>query len=136
MSRCTDDVHKFVRGHGVTFLPVVNWVERGEFVPGNSVPRFHVSWGTGKGLAEALISALRRHKNADRLTLRFNHRVEELTVQGGKIAGVSGHDEKTGTPFEVAGDAVVVAAGGINGGDLSRVRANWHSDWKTPPERF
>ncbi len=134
VSRCTEDVHKFVRGHGVSFLPVVNWVERGEFVPGNSVPRFHVSWGTGKGLAEALIAALRGHSNAGRLTLRFNARVEQLVMQGGKVVGASGVDEKTGAPFEFPADAIVVAGGGINGGDLSRVRANWHADWKTPPE--
>src|ERR1700759_5326243 len=131
VSRCTDDVYKFVRGHGVTFLPVVNWVERGEFVPGNSVPRFHVSWGTGKGLAEALIAALRGHGNAGRLTLRFNARVEQLVMQGGKVVGASGVDEKTGAPFEFFADAIVVAGGGINGSDLSRVRANWHRDWKT-----
>ena len=68
MSRCTAMSIDWVRGHGVSFLPVVNWVERGEFRPGNSVPRFHVSWGTGKGLAEALIAALRGHGNASRLT--------------------------------------------------------------------
>ena len=54
VSRCTADVYPWVRRRGVSFLPVVNWVERGEFVPGNSVPRFHVTWGTGKGLAEAI----------------------------------------------------------------------------------
>jgi predicted oxidoreductase len=108
VSRCTEDVYKFVRGRGVTFLPVVNWVERGEFVPGNSVPRFHVSWGTGKGLAEALILALRGHGNAGRLTLRFNARVEDLVMQGGQVVGARGVDEKTGAPFEVAADAIVV----------------------------
>src|SRR6201985_3869039 len=96
VSRCTEDVQKFVRGHGVTFLPVVNWVERGEFVPGNSVPRFHVSWGTGKGLAEALIAAWRGHRNISRLTLRFNQRVERLTLGGGRVDGAAGVDEKTG----------------------------------------
>jgi predicted oxidoreductase len=134
VSRATPDVYRWVRGHGVSFLPVVNWVERGEFRPGNSVPRFHVSWGTGKGLAEALIAALRGHGNASRLTLRFNHRVEQLTRQGGKVDGASGVDEKTGVPFEVKAEQVVVAAGGINGGDLTRVRANWHRDWGKPPE--
>jgi predicted oxidoreductase len=134
VSRCTEDVYKFVRAHRVTFLPVVNWVERGEFVPGNSVPRFHVSWGTGKCLAAALISALRGHRNAGRLTLRFNARVEQFSMRGGNAVGASGHDEKTGVPFEAAADAIVIAAGGINGGDLSRVRANWHRDWKAPPE--
>jgi len=134
VSRCTADVYSWVRRHGISFLPVVNWVERGEFVPGNSVPRFHVSWGTGKGLAEALIAALRGHRNVGRLTLRFNQRIERLTSQGGKVDGAEGVDEKTGAPFEARAEQVVVAAGGINGGDLSRVRANWHDDWGRPPE--
>ena len=134
VSRCSADVYPWVRRHGVSFLPVVNWVERGEFVPGNSVPRFHVSWGTGKGLAEALIAALRGHRNVGRLTLRFNQRIERLTTQGGKVDGAEGVDEKTGASFEARAEQVVVAAGGINGGDLSRVRANWHCDWGRPPE--
>src|SRR5262249_29979006 len=69
-----------------------------------------------------------------KLTIRFDHRVERLLMQAGRAAGVAGVDEKSGSPFEVAADQVVVAAGGINGGDLSRVRQNWHRDWGRPPE--
>ena len=136
VTRATADVYRFVRRYGVGFLPVVNWVERGEFRPGNSVPRFHISWGTGKGLAEALIGALRTHSNAARLTLRFNRRAERLTTRGGRVIGAVGVDEKSGAPFEVAAEQVVIAAGGINGGDLSRVRQNWHRDWRSPPEEL
>lgn len=132
VQRCTADVHRWVRGFGVSFLPVVNWVERGEFRPGNSVPRFHVAWGTGKGIADALIAALRGHRNAARLTVRFNRRVERLMTHGGRIEGVSGVDEESGVPFEARAEQVVVAAGGING-DLDRVRQNWHRDWGSPP---
>src|SRR5512139_2808447 len=132
VQRCTADVHRWVRGFGVSFLPVVNWVERGEFRPGNSVPRFHVAWGTGKGLADALIAALRGHRNAGRLTLRFNRRVERLVTRGGRIEGATGVDEESGAPFEVRAGQVVVAAGGING-DLDRVRQHWHRDWGNPP---
>ena len=132
VERCTNDVQHWVRGFGVSFLPVVNWVERGEFRPGNSVPRFHVAWGTGKRLADALIAALRGHDNVDRLTIRFNARVERLVTQAGRIDGVEGVDEKDGTPFEARAEQVVVAAGGING-DLDRVRQNWHRDWGRPP---
>jgi uncharacterized protein len=132
VERCTRDVHRFVRGYGVSFLPVVNWVERGEFRPGNSVPRFHVAWGTGKGVADALLAALRGHRNAGRLSIRFNARVERLLMQAGRIDGVEGVDERDGTPFEARAEQVVVAAGGING-DLDRVRQNWHRDWGKPP---
>lgn len=134
VSRATADVHRWVKRYGISFLPIVNWVERGEFRPSNSVPRFHVTWGTGKGLADALIAALRGHSNAGRLTMRFNQRVERLTQQGGTVDGAAGHDETTGAPFEVKAEQVVVAAGGINGGDLGRVRQHWHRDWGRPPE--
>lgn len=133
VNRTTRDVYRWVRGFGVSFLPVVNWVERGEFQPGNSVPRFHIAWGTGKGIAEALIGALRNHVKASRLTLRFNRRVERLTIEAGRVVGAEGVDEKNGTPFAVRAEQVVVAAGGING-DLGRVRQNWHRDWGRPPE--
>ena len=134
VERCTADIHHWVRRFGVSFLPVVNWVERGEFVPGNSVPRFHVAWGTGKGITDALIAGLRAHPNASRLTLRFNQRVDQLTRAGGRVSGAAGIDETTGAPFEITAEQVVVAAGGINGGDLARVRQNWHCDWGTPPQ--
>jgi hypothetical protein len=133
VTRCTAEVYRWVSRYGVSFLPVVNWVERGEFRPGNSVPRFHVAWGTGKGVADALIAGLRAHPRADRLTVRFNQRVERLVTGAGRVCGAAGIDEKTGAPFEMAAEQVVVAAGGINGGDLARVRQNWHRDWRTPP---
>src|SRR5437660_508986 len=79
-------------------------------------------------------TATRRRRSAGCLALRFKRRVEQLTQQGGRVDGASGFDEKTGAPFEVKGEQVVVAAGGINGGDLGRVRANWHRDWGRPPE--
>jgi predicted oxidoreductase len=132
VERATADVHDWVRRFGVSFLPVVNWVERGEFVPGNSVPRFHIAWGTGKGLAEALIAALHTHPNARRLTWRFNQRVEQLTMRAGRISGAAGFDERTGASFEIEAEQVVIATGGING-DLDRVRQHWHSDWRKPP---
>ncbi|MBV9564779.1 MAG: FAD-binding dehydrogenase, partial [Bradyrhizobium sp.] len=133
VNRCTADVYRWVRRFGVSFLPVVNWVERGEFRPGNSVPRFHIAWGAGKGIFDALFAGLQRHPHIDHLTIRFDARVERLVRQGGRIAGVEGVDERTGEPFELRADRVVIAAGGINGGDLSRVRQHWHRDWGSPP---
>src|SRR6202012_5549976 len=85
-------------------------------------------------IADALITALRRHPNVGKLTIRFNQRVERILMRSGRADGAAGVDEKSGVPFEVAAEQVVVAAGGINGGDLSRVRQNWHRDWGRPPE--
>lgn len=133
VNRCTPDVYHWVRQHGIGFFPVVNWVERGEFRPGNSLPRFHIVWGTGKYLAEQLIAALQNHANVGRLTLRFGHRVEELLLEGGRVVGARGALEKEGTPFEARADQVVVATGGING-SMEMVRKHWHADWRKPPE--
>ena len=135
VQRCTPDVYRWVRRYGVRFLPLINWVERGEFRPGNSVPRFHVVWGTGKGLAERLIVALYQHPNAARMNIRFRHRVDHLVTSDGCVSGACGTDESDGIPFEAHAEHVVVATGGING-DLKRVRENWHRDWRTPPDRL
>jgi len=132
VNRCTPDVHDWVRQHGVRFMPVINWVERGEFRPGNSLPRFHMVWGTGQALAGQLIAALRQHVNADRLTLHFDHRVEHLLLENGQVRGVQGVEEKSGVPFEARAEHTVVAAGGING-NLEMVRRHWHADWRQPP---
>lgn len=133
VERCTPDVYHWVRKHGVGFFPVVNWVERGEFRPGNSLPRFHIVWGTGKVLAEQLIAALQNHANVGKLTLRFGHRVEALLLEGGRVCGVQGAEEKSNIPFEARAEHVVVATGGING-SMDMVRKHWHADWKQPPE--
>ena len=133
VNRCTPDVYQWLRKHGIGFFPVVNWVERGEFRPGNSLPRFHLVWGTGKALAEQLIAALQDHANGGKLTLRFGHRVEQLLTQGGRVCGVQGAQEKTDIPFEARADHVVVATGGING-NMELVRKHWHADWNKPPE--
>ena len=133
VQRCTPDVYHWVRRFGVGFMPVINWVERGEFRPGNSVPRFHMVWGTGQALADQLIAALRQHPNAAKLTLHFGHRVEQLLLQNGQVCGAQGCAEVGGAPFEAHVEQVVVATGGING-SLEQVRKHWHADWHQPPE--
>lgn len=130
--RCTPDVYQWVRQYGVRFMPVINWVECGEFRPGNSLPRFHMVWGTGKALTERLIAALRDHANAGKLSLRFGHRVERLLLKNGQVCGAQGIEEKSGVPFEANAEQVVVATGGING-SLDMVRRHWHADWHKPP---
>lgn len=119
---------------GVKWVPNVGWAERGGYGAighGNSVPRFHVTWGTGPGVLEPFI---RRTRGAD---LRFRHRVDELSVTNGAVDGVAGtilapdgcargvssNREPAGT-FELRADAVIVTTGGI-GGNVELVRRNW-----------
>jgi len=122
VSRCVPDVHDWVRSHGVHYFPVVHWVERGEFVPLNSLPRYHVVWGTGWHLAQTLIRALEQHPRRALLDLRCGHYVEDLLQEDGRIAGVRGVCD--GREFVVRADATIVASGGING-NLARVRRAW-----------
>ena len=128
-----EHVYHWLKAKGIGFFPVVHWVERGLFIPGNSVPRFHMVWGTGHGLTEALISFLERHRHRDRLTLLFGHRVEDLVFEAGRISGCRGRIEGAGEEFEVESEHTIIASGGING-DMSRVRENWHREWSSPPE--
>ncbi|WP_125612170.1 FAD-binding dehydrogenase [Specibacter cremeus] len=124
---------------GVRFFPLVQWAERGGYDgqgPGNSVPRFHVTWGTGPGVLAPFIAKVAEGVAAGRVTYAFRHRATELVVHDGRVTGVRGHvlsasgaargeassREVTGE-FEAAG-AVVVGTGGI-GGNHDLVRRLW-----------
>lgn len=132
VSRCLEDVRGWTKRWGVRYFPAVNWTERGYFVPGNSVPRFHIVWGTGVGLVDPLAAALRGHANAHGLQILFGHRVDELVTEGGHFVGCAG-STADGNPFEARGDAVVLASGGI-AGSLDKVRKHWPRDLGEPPE--
>ena len=127
------ETYRWLRAWGISFLPMPLWVERGLDGNGNSVPRWHVTWGTGQELAVKLASALQSYPRRDRLAMAFDRRVESLVEEGGRIVGVHGVGERDGAPFEARAGRVVVAAGGING-DLGRVRRHWHREWRTPPQ--
>jgi len=131
--RCRDEVYVWLRKQGVSFLPAVQWPERGYYKPLNSVPRYHLVWGTGKGLTETLIKRLKEKKNAGKLKIVFNHNVTELVTEAGKVTGCKGVIETSGQGFSAKADAVVVASGGI-GGDVNRVRELWPSELGGPPE--
>ena len=131
---CTGKVYHWLKQQGIKFFPVVHWVERGLFTPGNSYPRFHMVWGTGYELSEVLRQKLVNHPQAGtHLQLYFRHKVEQLTVSGTTITGVRGVDEASGTPFTAEGKATIIATGGI-GGNLELVRQHWYKPWGTPPE--
>lgn len=126
-------IYDWVAERSVTFLPTVSWAERGLFQPGNAVPRWHIVWGTGHAIIEALAAHLDNHPRRRQLQICFEHRVERLVWTRGRITGCRGVHESTGEPFEAAADAVVIASGGICGGDLSRVKAHWYAPWGKPP---
>ncbi|MBD8060884.1 FAD-binding dehydrogenase [Oceanitalea stevensii] len=136
---------------GVRFFPVVGWAERGGTLatgPGNSVPRFHIVWGTGPGLVAPFARQVRAAVDDGLVRLAPRHRVTRLTTSGGVVDGVAGQvlapdTAARGEPTsrEVVGDfalraqAVVVASGGI-GGNHELVRRWWPQSLGTPPERM
>jgi len=137
-------VYDWLRGCGLRFVPVVHWVERGLDGPGNSVPRFHMVWGTGQRLIDALLERIAAHPDKDRLLVLARHRVLELVERDGRVVGVSGEvlDDGEGSgginvsrgEFSAEGDSVVVAAGGVCG-DLEKVRQRWPAGYgQTPVE--
>jgi len=133
VERSTELIFDWLSGHGISFLPVVNWAERGLFRPGNSVPRWHIAWGTGFAIIESIVGALENHPQRDKLAIVYGHRVERLLVDAGRVTGCAGGLEDDGSDFEARAEHMVLASGGICGGDLSKVRANWFEPWGKPP---
>lgn len=136
VNNTTEHVYHYLKDKNVDFFPVVHWVERGMFKRGNSLPRFHMVWGTGHELSERIKHHLLQHPKAStHLKLIFSHKVDQILTEGGKVIGVSGVDESTNIPFSAKAENTIVATGGL-GGDIAQVKRNWHSDWGTPPEKI
>jgi uncharacterized protein len=127
VARARDEVGGWLRRYGVRFFPVVNWAERGVYGDGNSVPRFHLTWGTGKALVDAVWAAIERHPTRGRLDVRFESRVTALLTDGDRITGCR---VESGPDVDAA--QVVITAGGI-GGNLDLVRREWPAELGPPP---
>jgi predicted oxidoreductase len=140
ISFAAGEKRSWLRQQGIRFFPIPGWAERGGYDstgPGNSVPRFHLTWGTGPGVVAPFERRVREAANAGRVTIKFRHRVEGLTATAGMVDGVRGailesSDVERGKPssrtevgeFTLRAQAVIVTSGGI-GGDQSLVRQNW-----------
>ena len=140
----------WLHAQGMRWFPAVGWAERGAAgasASGNSVPRFHVTWGTGPGVLEPFIRRVRTHEQAGRISFRFRHRVLGLLKNFGSVYGVHG-DVLEPTPvgrgesssravvddFTLEGASVIVTSGGI-GGNHELVRHYWPVNrLGTPPE--
>jgi len=136
---------------GMKFFPVVGWAERGggnASGHGNSVPRFHIVWGTGPGVLEPFVERAREAEKRGLLSFRFRHRVDEIIVANGTVTGVRGavleesrvgRGEKSSRTvtgdFEIAAAAVIVSSGGI-GANHDLVRQNWPRRLGAPPKNM
>lgn len=133
VEQSAERVFHWLREKGMRFMPAVNWVERGSFIPGNSVPRYHILWGTGLGLVERFAGLLEAHGNRNKLRYVFGCRVDDLVVTDGRVSGCRGVMEATGEECEFLGAQTMVATGGING-NLQKVRDNWY--WGNAPSEI
>jgi predicted oxidoreductase len=126
---------------GMRWFPIVGWAERGR----NSVPRFHVTWGTGPAVLAPFVARARQAEQHGTLEFRFRHRVDELIVEQGAVAGARGvllsssiaergarSSRDVVGEFEVRAPACVIASGGI-GSDFALVRQNWPRSLGSPP---
>jgi predicted oxidoreductase len=135
-------------GHGIQFLPTVGWAERGDLRAtghGNSVPRFHIAWGTGTGVVGPFVDSALRAAGSGLVHFYHRHRVDELVRTDGAVTGVRGtvlapDDAVRGTPsnrdtvgeFELTAQAIIVTTGGI-GANHELVRRYWPERLGTPP---
>ncbi|MFJ1916468.1 FAD-binding dehydrogenase [Streptomyces sp. NPDC088147] len=138
----------WLHGQGMRFFPVVGWAERGGYDAtghGNSVPRFHITWGTGPGVVEPFERRVRAGVAKGLVTFRFRHRVTGLATTAGVVDTVNGEilepseaargtaSSRTATgAFAFKAQAVIVTSGGI-GGNHELVRAQWPERLGTPP---
>ncbi|GAA2138959.1 FAD-binding dehydrogenase [Streptomyces synnematoformans] len=141
----------WLRSMDMSFFPVVGWAERGGYDAeghGNSVPRFHITWGTGPGVVAPFERRVREAAARGRVDLRFRHRVTGFARGAGAVDTVTGEilepsDAERGTAssrevaggFELRAQAVVITSGGI-GGNHDLVRAHWPERLGTPPDKL
>lgn len=134
------EMRPWLHGLGMRWFPVVGWAERGGALAtghGNSVPRFHVTWGTGTGVVKPFADLAHKAADAGLLQFAHRHRVTALDLAGKTIGGeiLEPTDAARGTStsrtpvgdFTAAADSIIITTGGI-GGDHARVRREWPTE--------
>lgn len=151
LSFAAGEKRSWLREKGIRFFPVVGWAERGGYLatgPGNSVPRFHITWGTGPGLIEPFVNRVYEGVRKNLITLKFRHKVKEIIVENATVSGVRGDilepdlsprgikssREKAGE-FQFTSQAVIVTSGGI-GANKTLVKKNWPERLGKAPENM
>lgn len=143
--------YEYISKMGIKLMFMVGWAERGDGNAsghGNSVPRFHVSWGTGTGVIKPFVQKAYEAKEKGLLQMKFRHRVTSLIRENNTIIGVKGDileddDKERGVAtsrnvidqFEYKADHIVIATGGI-GANHELVRKNWPERLGSPPKNI
>ncbi len=141
----------WLRARGLRTFPLVGWAERGGYDArghGNSVPRFHITWGTGPAIVEVFTRRLQAGVERSAVRFAHRHRVDGLIVESGAVTGVRGavlepssaprgvaSSRNTLAEFEFRASAVIVTSGGI-GGNHELVRQNWPTRMGRVPEQL
>lgn len=140
----------WLKSQGMGWFPVVGWAERGGSFAhshGNSVPRFHITWGTGPAVLAPFVRRVRAAEEQGLISFRFRHQVDQLVITNGVVCGARGTVLKPDAvvrggassrlsvgEFEISASAVIVTSGGI-GGNHDLVRKSWPVDrLGTPPK--
>lgn len=134
------EMRPWLHAMGMRWFPVVGWAERGGALAdghGNSVPRFHITWGTGPGVLAPFIRRVGEHEQAGRIKIRYRQQASRLVTTNSAVTGVAGEVLEPSTAergqrsgrgvigaFELSAPKVIVTSGGI-GGNFDLVRANW-----------
>ena len=137
------EMRPWLHAMGMRWFPVVGWAERGGALAdghGNSVPRFHITWGTGPGVLAPFIRRVGEHEQAGRIKIKYRHQASRLVTTNGAVTGVAGEvlepsvverGQRSGRgvigEFELSAPVVLVTSGGI-GGNFDLVRANWPAE--------
>lgn len=142
---------QWLRSLGIRFFPVVGWAERGGSLAhghGNSVPRFHIVWGTGPAILAPFIKMMRSYQESGKVIYRPRHRVDHLIMSDNHVTGVEGlvlaessavrgeasnRDEQE--PFQYNAAHVLIASGGI-GAILELIQKNWPVRLGPPPKQM
>ncbi|WP_406464255.1 FAD-binding dehydrogenase [Streptomyces sp. NBC_01622] len=146
-----NEKRSWLYGLGIRWFPIVGWAERGGGLAdghGNSVPRFHVTWGTGPAVVEPFEKQVRAGVASGKVTFKFRHRVDEIVRTNGVVTGVRGAILEPSTAqrgkatsrtvvgdFELKAPVVIVTSGGI-GANHDLVRQNWPARLGTPPKNM
>ena len=121
VKRSRPDIYDWMTEMGVHFDQVLS-------PPGNSAARFHLNPRRGYGLVEPIYRECLR---SGRVTFHWNIRVTHLVQESDRVTGISGVNERTGTPFQLRGNGVVIATGGYQS-NLALVKQNWPKDIPYP----
>lgn len=127
------EIYDWLVARGVRFVPAVQWVERGNHGDGNSVPRYHIAWGCGRGVVQRLAQQLFQHPQRSQLRSLFEHRVLGLVQSSGAVIGCIGTGPQG--DFEIEAGQIVVCSGGING-NLELVRQHWDPLYGACPDNL